>query len=403
MKKAFFIIQLLLFIPLFIFCQEGRLTPFPTELSVKAVDTEIILNWKDTNSLNGEIYHIHRLNRPITVDNISEADLVGTVAEGTQTYRETPPGGIYWYYLVTVEDNRFHYPIIIPYGNASSSGVKLNLKELALSQAVKISNLTARSVRENVIITFNRNRNDRIVSLYRSTSPITNTNQLGEALLLTILEKDQQSWRDTPIPGIPYYYAAIDRELLIYGEDAEILYEGNHTQTATKLSLSEFFDNPAMTYPIRKAPLPTLQLENYYTDLPQLQLTFPEYQELNVQLKNKLSVFLTTPTEMDRETLAPLILNEDRLDSSNALEERLKKILGEYFLKARYKQAERSLLIMLSESEEEVLTSRIHFYRGQCCYFIEDYETAYLEFLLSRDVYYQESQRWMDGCLNELN
>ncbi|MDC7224142.1 MAG: hypothetical protein PQJ60_10410 [Spirochaetales bacterium] len=400
MKKAIFLFTLFLLSPLLLLCQEKG-APFPSELNVTASGVEIRLAWKDTQSLEDEVYHIHRYSSPITVDNLVHAELIGTVPEGVQSFTDRPPGGSSWYYLVTAEDDRFHYPLVIPYGNASVEAVRISPMTLSRAQAVTISDLVARPVRDSIVISFVRDRDDRALSLYRSTLPITSADQLSQALLLTVLEEGQHSWSDKPIPGIPYYYAAVDRELLSYGKSADILYEGNYTSTPTQLSLVQFFDDPRLAYPIRRAPLPLLQLEKYYDDIPTLQLDFPEYQALNPQLEKKLLSFLN-PTEVEVIFLPePLILNEDRIDGTNSLENKLKKILGEYFLKNRFKQAERALLIMLSEGGTEKLVSRIHFYRGQCFYFLEDYQSAYLEFLLSRDDYYRDSQPWMEACLNQ--
>jgi hypothetical protein len=56
----------------------------------------------------------------------------------------------------------------------------------------------------------------------------------------------------------------------------------------------------------------------------------------------------------------------------------------------------------LDQGEDQFLNNRIHFYRGQCFFFMEEYEMAYFEFLLSRKDIYQISNEWMKACLNNI-
>ena len=402
MKKAFFLIHLILAIP-FLFSQERGTANFPTEISARTAGSEVILSWKDTESLSGEVYHIHRHRVPITRNNLNEASLIDTVQEGVELYRDSPPADVDWYYLITIEDSRSYFPIVIPYANATVRGIKIDKKALSLTEAVTVSHLSARPAEGEIHITFTRNNNLRAVSLYRSTSPITSMDQLKDSLLISVLEGDQHSWSDNPIPGIPYYYAAVDRELLSFGADEALLYTGNHTVDSVGLPLSQFLENPRSALPVRKAPLPTLQLEKYYTGLPPLDVVFPPEQSLSPTLDRKLKAFLSRPDEELPTAVQPQILaDEENTEGTTLLESKLKKILGEYFLKNRWDHAERAMLILLDEVEDNTLKERIHFYRGQCFYFQEKYESAYLEFLLSRDGYYQVSNEWMERSLDQL-
>ena len=385
-----------------LFSQVNGTAFFPTEISARHSEKEIIVTWKDSDSLSGEIYHIYRHSLPINSTNISEADIVGTVREGTEIFSDTPPGGKKWYYLVTAEDNEYNYPIVIPYGNATVLGVTLSEEDISRASAVRISGLSARSEDRGILITFTRDSSNRTVSLYRSTSPITNASQLRESLFLTVLDNDKHSWRDNPVPGISYYYAAVDRDLLSFADETDLLYNGNHTVEPVMMPLSEFLDNPRFALPVRKAPLPTLQLGKYYSELPELRVEFPAEQPLNQVLGKKLEAFLSHSDKEAPLQPEPQILIEEKTDTDRVLETKLRKILGEYFLKNRWDHAARALLILLDEAEDEDLLSRIHFYRGQCFYYLGEYEPAYLEFLLSRDSYYRPAGHWMERSLNQL-
>ncbi|MDC7221982.1 MAG: hypothetical protein PQJ59_18780 [Spirochaetales bacterium] len=373
--------------------------PFPTGLTIETVGSEVRLSWNDAHGLEGEIYHIYRHNKAITVEGLNQAQLIGSVAENIQAYRDSPLPGRDWYYLVTVEDKRYHYALVIPYANTLVKAIRLNPLDISLANAVHISRLTARPVKEGVAITFTRDRKGRTVSLYRSTSPITTTEQLNRALPLAVLEQD--SWLDNPIPGISYYYAVVDRELLSYKEDISLLYEGNYTVRPVNLPLTDFLNDPGMAYPVRKAPLPTVQLDRFYQNIPRLELDFPPRVELNAQLSKKLTPFLQEPVIEESEEPKAELLRDEPFQQSSPINDKLKGILGEDLLKNRFDEAEKRLLTMLNEVEDDEISSRIHFYRGQCHYFLGNYETAYLEFLLGRDNFYNESVKWMDFCLNQ--
>jgi len=401
MKKAFFLYPLFLTLSFALNSLDQSSTPFPSNISAEAGSTSVIITWKDSPSLSGEVYHVYRSNRPLTTENLSDARLIDTVDRGTGEFRDHPPGGQDWYYTVTAEDNRGHYPMGIPFVNATTQPVRIDPKNIIREEAVKVSALNAQPLGDSVVITFQRDRDDRTVSLYRSTSPITTTDQLNQSLLIGVLEGDQHTWKDKPVPGISYYYAALDRDLLTLNEDTRLMEQGNHTLSPVSVSLSQFLDNPSLVFPVRKAPLPTLQLEKYYANLPRLQISFPPEKPLPPKLQKRVDAFLSTMGGEKARELLPRILPEDGEEDASPLEGKLQQILGEYFIKERWEHAERALLLLMQEGDDPEFLARLHYYRGQCYFFQAQYEPAYLEFLLSRESYYSESLLWMEPLLNQ--
>jgi len=400
MRKVFLLCLLPTLLGMLFSLDKGA-RPFPTDLHYFSEGTTILLQWQDTPDLTGEVYHIYRYSSPIKTENLSKAELVDTVNAGVEEYRDRPSGTADWYYAVTAEDEKGHYPLAIPYINSGTLSVGLDRQAVVRENAVQITSLTARTMGSSILVDFDRNGSSRAISLYRSTSPIATPEQLRQSLLVAVLEGDQHAWQDKPIPGISYYYAALDREILNLEWESKILFKGNYTINPAVIPLSEFLDNPSLALPVRKAPLPLLQLEKYYNELPSLAISFPEKKALTPKLQRRVSAFLSDISQKEVKEILPRILSVDEEEESSALETKLKQILGEYFLKERWDHGQRALLLLLSEGKDPDLTARIHYYRGQCLYFSGNYEMSYLEFLLSRDIYYSESEEWMEILLNQ--
>jgi hypothetical protein len=401
MKKVFLIIPFFILLST-LFSQEKNLSLFATDISAVVKGVNVELSWKESKDLTNEIYHIYRSSKRIITASIDSAQLIGTVDELTQSFTDTPPQGGTWYYLVTAEDNENHYTISLPYRNTTGKGVFIDQELIDLADAVKIENLRATRGSGKIHITFDRGLHEGAVSLYRSTKPIADVNSLSKSLLLTVLEGSKHSWLDEPIPGIAYYYAAVDRDLLANTLNKNILYGGNYTTDPVSLPLSDFLENPYALLPVRKIPLPLLDLDNYYKDLPRFNITFPERRSLSTQLDKKLANFLSDSKPTESAVLSPRILEDDETSGSSPIDDQLKKILGEFFLKNRWQKAQEELLNLLDQGEDQFLNNRIHFYRGQCFFFMEEYEMAYFEFLLSRKDIYQISNEWMKACLNNI-
>lgn len=376
---------------------------FATDITAQVDHGRIILTWVDSPDLQGEVYRIYRSPRRIITSTIDTAESIGVVSEGIQTFTDSPDEGGDWYYLILAEDDKSSYQIAIPHRNSLARAVTVNQETIDLRNAVAVSRLEAFSDKGKILITFKRDRPDGAVSLYRSTQPFLDEESIGNALLLTVLDKGGQSWIDTPIPGIPYYYAALDRNLISNSLIGNLLDGENSTLEPASIPLTEFLAFPNSQLPIRKAPLPRLNLEEYYQELPPFTLTFPPYRMLPDKTEDKLSLFLNGDMGVTQQERKPTILIEDTLSESSPADDRLKRILGEFFLKDRWNEAQEELLILIGQINGGDLKSRIHFYRGQCFFFLGQYEMAYFEFLLSRKEEYVDASQWMEACLQSIS
>jgi tetratricopeptide (TPR) repeat protein len=94
-------------------------------------------------------------------------------------------------------------------------------------------------------------------------------------------------------------------------------------------------------------------------------------------------------------------LSQDEAANLQGEQQLLQSIVVETLQKGNYKEAVDKLGDFLRTHHEIKVESRARFYLGQACFFRGQYHEALIEFVFSQELYYNETQAWIDACLEK--
>jgi len=398
MKKILCFVLLLHSLSLF--AQDHSFSPFPSKLKLYKSGLEIIMTWQDSDDLEDESYLIYRNREPITENTFNNSQLLAEIDSGIMIFTDKPSGFGDFYYAIICRDAQRTYPVFLPYRNSSAKPVNIASREFQEENAGLVRNLQTQIYDSRVSIRFNSDQDTRRYAVYRSTHPIKDLMELNRSNLLRILEPGIRQYQDSPIPGIPYYYAVVDYELY-QSSDKDLLYNGNWTNNAITLPLTEYLGSSYRTTDLRRAPLPEIRLERFFAELPEVDLQIPSEKSISPSVLGKIRNYLKIEEQQIQE-LEPVILAFERSESSLPQQKRLTELIEQDFNEGNWEEAQNKLLLLLQEDGGRELNHRIYFYRGQCNYFLKRYEEAYMDFSLSSRVYPRESMVWQEKIISKL-
>lgn len=380
--------------------QEQNFSPFPSRLKTYISGGEVILTWQDSRDLESESYLIFRSNEPIDEDFINNSNPLAVIDKGIMIFTDRPEQGGNYYYGIICKDETRAYPICLPYRNCTALPVVLEEGEVEADLASVIENLQASIVDGKVELRFDASRIQREIAVYRSPEPINVGSDLNDATLLRILDQEIQYYLDSPLAGISYYYAVVDYRLE-QSNGENIIYPGNHLISPIEIPLHDFMEDRYWATEQRRAPLPEIRLDRFYQDLPDQSVDLPARQNLELHLASKLDRFLNL-RQTDQASISWMRLAPELGQSEQPLEQELQAILDRIEDENNWSNGVIDLLALLRISHNEYLEARIYYYLGQCHYFLDEQEQAYLDFTLSAELYPLDSNQWMDIILNSL-
>lgn len=461
---------LLLILGLTLLTADGRLSaqeetvfaPFISRLRVSIRDPQVRITWEDSPELEGS-YQIYRSARTITNDSFDRATLVGDVTAGVEAYLDVPPSpGDYYYAVLAVAENGEPYEILIPGRNSTFRPVTVANLATPAEEAARITEIAA-SVTEfdgqpAIAIAARSDRDGRELIVYRSTAPILEDAQLALAVEVTRIGSDAITLVDLPVPGVSYYYAILDEELVREGmvtlqagrnataEPVEIpilIAESpgpaeepviaippaeSPESSAEEVSAEETDQSPdsveaeqqiasapqpeiepvdvvfsAEQSDVRAIPLPFLQLQSVLSTGRRLGspgILIPDASTLRPSTSAAVDGLLANLTPTERTAPSREILPADRAPSPEGAEFTLRTILDGPISQLAWEDALLQLNNFFTLPLSPDLAARAHFYRGQAYFFTGERQLAILEFLLARDRHYVEVERWLDHILN---
>ncbi|MFW5743297.1 MAG: hypothetical protein ACOC2D_08470 [Spirochaetota bacterium] len=431
---------------------EPVFAPFASRVRLAIADPRVRITWADAEAVLSD-YRIYRSTEPITTETLGEAELIGTADPGDEGFIDVPPApGEYFYAVVAENPAGDPYPVIIPGRNASYRAVEIENLATEVERAARVRGLDAALVRAEgrsaIEVTAVATREGRTIAVYRSTEPIAAESDLADASLVREVPSESPRLVDLPVPGVGYYYAAVDAGLLLAG-GLEITPGENATLEPTTIPLSTTPDEPARreaestegrpapqpgiadeqqpeaiaddqrpidvppeadlqvvfepeATPDRGVPLPFLRLQTRLATGRRLgdpRILIPERSQLRPEAEKAVASLLAR-LEPERSTAPePTILSDDRLPDPEGAEYTLRTILDGPFRRMAWESALEQIQNYLTLPLTPELEARAHFYRAQIHYFLGDRRRAVLEFLLARDAYYVEVERWLDRIL----
>jgi hypothetical protein len=388
-------------------------TPYARRLRAAVGDPQVRLSWRDTQALTGEAYEIYRSTTQITAETFEQAQQVGTVAEGTETFLDVPSedGTYYYAVLVRSEEGRLHRTFY-EYRNTTVEPIELANTAEAEPPLARISGLRAQIVERRVELRFTASRTERELAVYRSTDPIDSSEALANATRVERVPGSREQVADFPVPGVPYYYAVLDAEAPARGETSA---EPGRNATAepVEIPLAESAQAAERQEPalpessVRRRPLPLLQLQQDLTTgqvLPQSQVRVPDQpQELSSETEAAVQRLFGNVRSAEQERRSPTVLPPERDEEGKGAARTLTGIVQDTILREAWAEGAEMLDRLLTLDLPADVAARAHYYRGQSYYFQGDLREGLFEFLLAREQYRQEVQPWVTRILEELD
>ncbi|HUX21866.1 MAG TPA: hypothetical protein VMW69_11555, partial [Spirochaetia bacterium] len=259
---------------------------------------------------------------------------------------------------------------------------------------------------KQVALTFKSSAQDRERVVYRSTSPIENETELLGALSVGVILSSQQSFDDTPAPGIPYYYAIIDSAMLADGK-VTLAMSQNATAASVEVPIQTDSLGQVEYAPKRPRPLPFLTLSSNLQTGAALPGSSPAVvanatpltKPTVAALDSLLGSLQTTSTAQP----VPVVLDPEKgVVAGGGEEYTLKGIIDGPFAAKDWAKSLNDLNNYLNIRHSPAVESRARFYLGEAYYFAGDYRKSFLQFLFVENGLYTEVQPWMDALFVKL-
>jgi len=407
--------------------------PFISQLRIAVRDPQVRLTWEDIPN-SPSTYFIYRYTREISTSNYFLAEQVAQVPPGTQIYIDTPPvNGNYYYAVLAADGSGNPFPVFIPMRNItlvparismvmaqnptpateSTSETGDNGESAAETTPVpevpaRLSGLRVIARSDNLAfeISYQTDSPRRRVSLYRSTGPITNSENLAQALLVDTVGGTINQFIDYPVPGVAYYYGVLDTDAL----DPGSLVRGTNTLiNPVSLPLGEqavVTSVPVEAANPRALGLPLLSSQARFistTNLDSPVLPFPSREtEPTDRARQAFDILMAPFPQAPLPEPEVLIFPEDRDpgQEQNKAEARiLQSILTTQFQNRNWDESLSLFANLMTLPLETERRARVEFYQAQAQYFLGNYEQSYLAFLLIRD---QVGASTVDPWMNDI-
>lgn len=389
---------------------ESVFAPFVNRLRIAVKDPQIRLTWEDVPGFTGT-YLIYRNNTEISLDNLAKSVKVAEVKQGDQYYTDVPPAaGVYFYAVLAREASGTMYSLFIPLRNKTITPTAIANTATQNDLATGISAITASPTENAVVVTFQSSRNNRNIALLRSASPFANFADLQAASQVATTMGRSISITDYAVPGVPYYYAAVD--VVAFQAGVWAVSPGvNALAKPVEISLGpKPVEIPGLNASrrTRTMPLPVLTLPNLTPSTIVVADTNPTTISVKLDPETRKKVeALAAPVKNAGPTLKQAqLLPSDRLVVEGRLSQPaageikpLYDLLIKYFTKSNWDESIRLLDNFLSIPHAVEIETKARFYLGQSLYLIGKYKEALLEFLLVQDELEDYAQVWIDNTL----
>lgn len=369
-------------------------SPFVSHLNAQANKSEIILSWRDAPDLKEVVYEILRNDSEINSENIENATTVAVVAPDIETFTDRPPEGNPWWYAVVAVTNGIRYQMIIPWRNATGVPISISIGSEAADKAARVLALTAELDGQGVRLQYVADSDEANITVFRSPRSFDGPGEIDHAVTVGTRIGSSGALIDSPIPGVTWYYAAVDDELFRTGNP-----QWRDSAAFSNPVTPSLIDDETPSAAMRPAPLPRLRIMRSFADgrpIPEIDGELPERKKLTASVISALAEVLDPIQGELWEEPNPVILDLDRGHSDDRLQCLLMDILNGSFEERKWETAESELFALsASNGIDGAMKARIQFYRGQCQYYLGDLQSAFLSFLYASDHYYPESRKWM--------
>ncbi|HOX92978.1 MAG TPA: hypothetical protein PLC54_08630, partial [Spirochaetales bacterium] len=269
-----------------------------------------------------------------------------------------------------------------------------------------VDGLIARTDGEAIVVSFDAEESAGRIVLYRSTQAITSSNDMLNAAVAAILEPKAGPYRDYPVPGIAYYYAAFpERELM--GGTLRVQAGRNATTVSAVVAAGTYRIGLASSSPLSRAmPLPFLVIQKRMSEARPViadDLT-PQSRSLSAETEKAIALLQArygTGASVTKPEI--MLFPEDMASPGGGEEYALRLVVRNVLSKGRYEQAAEELALYLSLPRSPVNAAKARFYRAQALGFAGRFREAFFELLRAQDAFFLECVPWMDYVLWNLH
>lgn len=383
-----------------------------SRLTAQAGPTSVLLTWKDADGWPGVKYEVWRSDKEIVKDSLSAAKLLATVNAGVEAYEDTTTTGPSFYLVLLKDTSGTRRSFYIPYRNKTLTAVKPDGAQAKATARIKVGAVAYAN--PQVLIPFTAYPPDRKLVVYRRPAAIASLDDLKDATLLGNTTGAQSPYKDTPAPGLEFYYAILDAQAFADGKTDAFQTE-NTTDRPAGFPLVSLPANAQSTNldaglrpdldSTRALPLPLLQVEVAPgTGTPLAESGYQPIQPRPLPPEAEASLKLWSKTSSRPTVSIPgaVVLPEERSATQTGAGRYLVQIQTAYFGPKDWKGAVTALEAVLKLSLEPRTQARAHFYLGEARAFLKDYRRAFLEFLAARDEYPAETKAFLEALFTLL-
>jgi hypothetical protein len=381
-------------------------SPYVSRLRTDIEGSAIKLLWQDSN-IAGAKYVIYRNTAELTTANLKDAEKLAVVPAGQQSYVDRPTDKKSYFYAVLVENPSGKVSdIFIPFRNVTTEAVSVQTLTGQAPAYADVTGITDALNGRQITLSFKSGAQDRELVVYRSTSPIKSEAELLGAVSVGVIPSSQQSFDDTPVPGIPYYYAIIDSAMLA---DGKVTLAVGQNTTAAGLEVPIQTDSLGQVEyaPKRPRPLPFLTLNSNLQTGAALPGSSPAVVANATPLTSPTtsavdSLLGSLPPKSAAQKLPVILDPEKGVIAGGGEEYILKSIVDGPFAAKDWRKSMSDLNNFLNIRHSQAVESRARFYLGEAYYFSGDYRNSFLQFLFVENALYTETQPWMDALFAKL-
>jgi hypothetical protein len=253
-----------------------------------------------------------------------------------------------------------------------------------------------------VTVTFASSNPARDLLLFWSSAPIATPLDLLSAGSATTLDPGTTRYVLPAAPGSSYWFAVLDAGLYRVGQTP--LVQGfNTTSTPVEVPGQAALAGSGSR---RVSPLPTLGVSlgsaSGSPDAGSDIAALPAPEPVSAATEAAIQQLLKDAGQAPKPAPSPAFLPGDQGAQSGAGADGLVDIVQGSFSHGDMGGAQQKLLGYLSVPRSQQAAARARFYLGQSDWFLGKTREALLEFLSASELYYQESQPWIDAALETL-
>jgi len=386
---------------------------YVSRLTAQPGPTSVLLTWKDAEGWAGAKYEIWRSDKEIVKDSLAQAKLLATVEAGKEAYEDITVTGPSYYLVLLKDTSGNRRSFYVPYRNKTLTAVKPEGAEAKATARIKVGSVGYAA--PQVLVPFTAFPPDRKLVVFRRASPIMSLADLKDATQMGNTSGAQAPYRDTPAPGLEFYYAIVDAQAYADGK-SDVFQPENTTDRPAGFPLVALPNDrpdtkldaalrPDIDPSTRALPLPRLQFQSDPgSGSP---VVGPAYEPIQPQpltpkaesaLRNWTKASASGPLALP----APRILPEERSATQVGAGRYLVQIQKAYLEAKDWKGALAALEPVMKLSLEPRTLARARFYKAEALAFQKNYRGAFVEFLLAREEYPVETGEFLEALFSLL-